>query len=61
MIWMFCSTGDTDSANKVAEKLEELTVKDEGKTKTSDDKTGGEKKEEKKVEEKKEEKAEEKK
>ena len=45
MIWMFCSTGDTDSANKVAEKLEELTVKDGGKTKTSDDKTGGEKKE----------------
>ncbi|XP_062307256.1 ran-specific GTPase-activating protein [Osmerus eperlanus] len=52
-------SGDTDSANKVAEKLEELTVKDEGKTKTSDDKTGEEKKEEK-VEEKKE-KAEEKK
>ncbi|XP_046871939.1 ran-specific GTPase-activating protein [Hypomesus transpacificus] len=50
-------SGDTDSANKVAEKLEELTVKDEGKTKTSDDKTGEEKKgEEKKEEQAKEEK-----
>lgn len=40
-------SGDPDSANKVAEKLEELTVK-EDKTKTSEEKNGEGKKEEKK-------------
>jgi len=50
-------TGNTDSANKVAEKLEELSVKDK---KASEDKKEGDKKTEKKEDEKKEVKAEEK-
>lgn len=50
------ATGNTDSANKVAEKLEELSVKD----KASEEKKEEDKKETEKKEDKKEVKAEEK-
>lgn len=52
---LYCfATGNTDTANKVAEKLEELSVKD----KTSEENEDGKKETEKNEEEKKEVKAE---
>lgn len=46
----FFATGNTDSANKVAEKLEELSVKDKASEEKKEDKKETEKKEDEKKE-----------